>query len=115
MTNIASENKKPSLPSKTEDIVQYDYDTMRIMCLAVPSTCNTMVLMIGDLVILVLVSQYLGTVPMITYSMTGELAEFLVVVKDIFNQGLPSGRNAATRPGYFFFRALLFQMCNLMC
>ncbi len=57
MTNIVSENDKPSLPSKAEDIVMYDYDTMRITCLAVPSMCNTMMLTVGDLMILALVLQ----------------------------------------------------------
>ncbi len=55
--------------------MRYDYETMRIMQLAVPFTCSALMETVGDLVILALVAQYLGTDAMIAYTMTGEFLQ----------------------------------------
>ena len=64
-------------------IARYDYETKRILNLAIPFTCSAIVETTSDLVILAIFSQYLGTDSAIAYAMVdiivGIGSEFMCV------------------------------------
>ena len=70
-----------STTSYAKSVVRYDYETMRLLQLAVPFTISEIADSTSELIVLALISNYIGTDEMVAYVMTdnfvGVSTEFL--------------------------------------